>query len=319
SDTMALGSTMSQRGVAYLSAGIMYESTVLQYGNENIVPIYPLEGTFVATHPACVNQSADSEAQEAAQAFRDYLLDEQGQNFAVGAGLRPVNDAITIGSPLDAAHSVDLSQPVNVFNAPSVESIYAVQELWQDARKDVNLVMLLDTSGSMRGSKMEGMLEAAVSFVDQMGDDDYISIVGFSTEPYLVVEHERLGDARQKVTNAIENLRAEGDTTLFDGIGAGTKLLQETASLDTSNVLVVLTDGQDTRSYRYDANTAAQAALEGGMTVFAIAYGSDADERTLSSLATAANGNYYQGDEASISAIYEEMSAAFGGSVGVGR
>jgi hypothetical protein len=36
-------------------------------------------------------------------------------------------------------------------------------------------------------------------------------------------------------------------------------------------------------------------------------------------LAQKANGNFYPGDEASIAAIYDEMSAAFGGSAGVGR
>ncbi|MCP4428621.1 MAG: hypothetical protein GY803_29395, partial [Chloroflexi bacterium] len=59
--------------------------------------------------------------------------------------------------------------------------------------------------------------------------------------------------------------------------------------------------------------------LNSNATVFTIAYGSGADDATLAALATAANGNFYEGDEASIDAIYEEMSAAFGGSAGVGR
>lgn len=54
-------------------------------------------------------------------------------------------------------------------------------------------------------------------------------------------------------------------------------------------------------------------------TVFTIAYGSDADRKLLTTLALEAHGNFYLGDEASIIAIYQEMSAAFGGSVGVGR
>jgi hypothetical protein len=83
--------------------------------------------------------------------------------------------------------------------------------------------------------------------------------------------------------------------------------------------MVVLTDGQDTRSYRFNATTALQEALANNATVFTIAYGGDADEPTLERLATQANGNYFVGDEASIAAIYEDMSAAFGGSVGVGR
>ena len=319
SDTASLGATMSERGISYLSAAIMYESTVVQYGNGNIVPVYPLEGTFVATHPACVNEGASSAAQDGARAFRDYLVGEAGQLTAVSVGLRPVNDTIPVGAPLDAAHNIDLSQPVSVFNSPTVETIYAVQELWQAARKDVNLVMLLDTSGSMRGSKMTGMLDAAILFVEQMGDDDTISIIAFSTEPELIVRHERLGDSREKVINAIKSLQAQGDTTLFDAIGDGANLIAETMSIEATNAMVVLTDGQDTRSYRYSAGSAAQAALTNNTTVFTIAYGSDADEDTLSSLATQANGNFYQGDEAGIAAIYEEMSAAFGGSVGVGR
>ena len=62
-----------------------------------------------------------------------------------------------------------------------------------------------------------------------------------------------------------------------------------------------------------------QEATANNATVFTIAYGGDADENTLERLAIQANGNFFVGDEASIAAIYEEMSAAFGGSVGVGR
>ncbi len=197
--------------------------------------------------------------------------------------------------------------------------MYAVQDLWQEARKDVNLVMALDTSGSMSGSKISNMREAAVQFVEQMGDDDYISIIAFSTEPLLLVEHAQVGPNRSKIINAIEGLYAEGDTTLFDAIGDAGAVLSRTTLPSTANALVVLTDGQDTRSYRYDATTAVTEAIANNATVFTIAYGYDADDYVLSSLAERANGKFFQGDEASIDAIYDEMSAAFGGNVGVGR
>lgn len=319
SDTEALGAAMQSRGITYLGAGVMYESTVLQYGNGDIVPIYPLEGTFMATHPACISQNASAAEQEAAIAFRTFLTESTMQTLAAGNGLRPVNAEAELGTLLTEENGVDLAQPERVFSEPSVDTIYAVQELWQSARKDVNLVMLLDTSGSMRGSKMDSMLNAAVQFVSQMGDDDYISIIAFSTEPQLIVQHEQVGPNRDKIINAIARLRAEGDTTLFDAVGDGTQVIVETTSVDTTNAMVVLTDGQDTRSYRYTSATAVDAALASNATLFTIAYGSDADEDTLSRLALNTNGNFYVGDEASIAAIYDEMSAAFGGSVGVGR
>jgi Ca-activated chloride channel family protein len=293
---------------------------VVQYGGGQIVPIYPLEGTFVATFPACINGAADSIVQESAQIFRDYLLGDEGQTTAVSFGLRPVNSNITVGDPLDASRGVDLDQPAVRFNAPTVETVYAVQDLWQEARKDINLVMLLDTSGSMRGRAIDNMLEAAEQFVQQMGEDDYISIIAFSDRPNLLLEHEQIGPSRQKIVGTINSLQATGDTTLFDAIGDGAEVIAATQSVNTANALVVLTDGEDTASRRYGFNDALiEAATANNTTVFTIAYGGGADEDVLITIAEEANGNFYQGDEASIAAIYEEMSAAFGGSVGVGR
>lgn len=315
SSTRSLAETMAERGVDYLTAGIMYEANVAQLGGSDVVAIYPLEGTFVAQFPACIRDSATSDEKEAAVLFRDYLLSEAGQQEAADNGLRPVNTAVS----LQATNAIDPDQPTIIFDDPSLDSVFAVQDLWLEARKDVNLVMLLDTSGSMRGSKIENMREAAVQFVQQMGDDDYLSLIAFSTEPELIVEHVRVGDNRDKLVNAIMGLEAIGDTTLFDAIGDGAALLTQTTLPSTANAMVVLTDGQDTRSYRFNATTAMQEALANNATVFTIAYGGDADERTLERLALQANGNFFIGDEASIAAIYEEMSAAFGGSVGVGR
>ncbi|MCP4420330.1 MAG: VWA domain-containing protein, partial [Chloroflexi bacterium] len=319
SSTQALGETMSERGVDYLTAAIMYEANVAKIEGNEIVAVYPLEGTFMADFPTCVRDSATADEQEAAVLFRDYLLSEAGQEEGLAFGLRPVDTAVSLGYPLDASNGVDPEIQLNIFAEPSVNTIFAVQDLWQEARKDVNLVMLLDTSGSMRGSKIDGMQEAAVQFVNQMGDDDYISIISFSTEPELIVRHTQIGEDRDKIVNAITNLRAVGDTTLFDAIGDGAALLTETSLPSTANAMVVLTDGQDTRSYRFNSTTAMQEATTNNATVFTIAYGGDADERALERLATQANGNFFVGDEASIAAIYEEMSAAFGGSVGVGR
>jgi Ca-activated chloride channel family protein len=200
-----------------------------------------------------------------------------------------------------------------------VDTIYAVQELWQSARKDVNLVMLIDVSGSMRGSKIENVLAAAEQFVNQMGEEDYITIIAFSDSLNTIASHEQVGPGRERIIAAIQGLQALGDTALYDAIGEGANLLSTTGSPDTTNALVVLSDGQDTYSFRYTQQQAVAAAGQNNATVFTIAYGEDADQNILSQIAVGANGNFYLGDEASIAEIYQEMSAAFGGSVGVGR
>lgn len=319
-NTDNLGRTMVERGPGYLGAGVMYESTIVQHGNGELVALYPLEGTFMADHPACINQAASEETIEAAALFREYLLSVMGQEQALAAGLRPVNPAVAIGPPLDEAHGVDPTQPEIIFDSPSIDAVYAVQDLWQAARKPVNLVMLLDTSGSMRGSKIESMQAAAEQFVQHMGDEDTISLIEFYTEAVLLIDQASLGSDRGQAIEAIRNLEPGGETTLFDAIGAGAELVQASASPDAVNAIVVLTDGMDTSSERFAFNDdLIAAATAGDTTVFTIAYGADADNELLSALAARGNGNFYRGDEASIAAIYEEMSAAFGGTLGVGR
>lgn len=318
--TGALAATMADRGVQYLGAGVMYESDVVANGGGELVPIYPLEGTFVATHPACISSDMSGEDRDAARDFRDYLLSEEAQQLAVSYGLRPVDSNVDIGPPLDDSFGVDLNQPEIVFASPTVESIYAAQELWQSARKNVNLVMLLDVSGSMEGSKIDNMRDAAVQFVEQMGDDDRITIFAFSHIQDPIALHDQVGSERETIVERISDLEAGGDTALYDTIGMGAEFLQSTTSPNFTNALVVLTDGVDTYSSRFDFNQELiDMAKANDTTVFTIAYGGDADEGVLSNLAFGANGNFYQGDEANIVAIYDEMSAAFGGAVGVGR
>ncbi len=322
SSTDDLGQTMRERGIGYLGAAVVYESTVLHYGegDPEIVSIYPFEGTFVATHPACLRDDLDDGTQEAADAFRDYLLSTDAQQQAVAAGLRPSEAAHAENETPDADAAGESRQPEIVFGAPSVKAVYAVQELWQSARRDVNLVMLIDTSGSMQGRKIENVKSAAVEFVRQMGDDDRISLITFSSRPTVLAEHQQIGQTRDKIVSILDSLQASGDTALYDAIGQGASLIEETTSPETSNAIIVLTDGLDTgsREYRYGRQLIASATAN-DTTLFTIAYGSDADEELLMELALEADGNFYLGDEANIAQIYSELSAAFGGSAGIGR
>lgn len=320
--TDALASTMRQRGADYLGAGIMYESDVLRYqsGDPALVPVYPFEGTFVATHPACINTASSEEKQAAAQAFIDFLVSEEGQQLAISYGLRPVSSGVELVAPLTADYGVQIEQPEAVYEEASPQAIFAVQELWQSSRKPINLVMLIDTSGSMDGAKMRSVRTAAAQFVEQMSEDDFITLIAFSTVPEVIHERIEVGVARPVVAQSIAGLRADGDTSLYDAVGLAGEIIDQTTSPATANAMIVLTDGVDTISSRYQFDQALiDQASANGTTVFTVAYGNDADENVLQSLAFQANGNYFQGDEANIAAIYEEISLAFGGSVGIGR
>ena len=114
----------------------MYESDVVNFGGSEgdaagLVPIYPFEGTFMATHPACLNSAADDESQEAARQFREYLLpvkwDSRAQRQtgcarSVWGRRRPSS----FNKP-GASSSTNLKSCLTLF--VRVDTVYAVQDL----------------------------------------------------------------------------------------------------------------------------------------------------------------------------------------------
>jgi len=310
-----LAQAMRARGIQYLGATAMYENNVMEIasGDPEIVPIYPFEGTFVATHPACVNGAAQAEQSEGAKLFRDYLLKPEAQAGLQQYSLRPASGPAKLNAPLDAA------QPKIIFKSSSAQAIQALQSSWQTARKPMHLVLVMDISGSMAGSKINGLKAAAKQFVAQMNDNDYLTLMPFSSAPYTELTFGRVADSREEALSVIDGLHAEGGTALYDAIAAASQEVADANSKQRSNLIVVLSDGLDTSSGRRFSSQLIEQATENNTSLYTIAYGGDADKKVLSSIATQSNGAFYTGNEADIAAIYQEMSTAFGGNVGIGR
>ena len=322
-DTRLLSSTIQERGMTYLNAAILYENEVVTQINQSprLVAIYPYEGTFVATFPTCVRAGMDQVTTKASETFLATLLDVPAQQRAVQYGLRPVNDKVSIGEPIDVAHGADSAGPERVFAFTDADVIFAVQDLWRSQRRNVNLVMVLDVSGSMKGEKFGQVKQSAIEFVGHLGDNDRLAVIAFSDEPAIVVSIQSAGGHREQMVAAINNLHADGNTSLFDTIAFASEFMAQTRHSGEINALVVLTDGQDTASRKYtSANQAFGTVVQrSGASFYSVAYGDDADLETMQTIAFATNGIYYQGDLSTIGDIYAEMSAAFGGSLGIGR
>jgi hypothetical protein len=135
-----------------------------------------------------------------------------------------------------------------------------------------NLCLVLDCSASMLGSKCEAMIKAAQMIVNTIDARHRISVVGFATTHWIVVENaspDELG--RDTINRQIEKLRdmIKGSTNLGEGIRRGIKLVQRHHA--DAGVLVVLTDGiADSQADAEQASTEANLA---GVQVNAVGIG----------------------------------------------
>jgi len=90
----------------------------------------------------------------------------------------------------------------------------------------LDLVTVLDVSGSMGGSKL-ALLKQAMSFViDRLGPGDRLSIVAFSCEARRVLRLARMSDGGKATAKAaVESLVAQGGSDIGGGLRVAAEVL----------------------------------------------------------------------------------------------
>ena len=94
------------------------------------------------------------------------------------------------------------------------------------ASDDLNVVLLLDVSGSMAGGPLAGAKDAASQFINQMPPGVQMSVVSFGSSAALAAEFT---DDKPTLQAAIDLLSARGETALYDGLNSAAALLNNEA------------------------------------------------------------------------------------------
>ncbi|CAM6027703.1 unnamed protein product [Sphagnum balticum] len=114
-------------------------------------------------------------------------------------------------------------------------------------RAPLDLVTVLDVSGSMAGTKLV-LLKRAMGFVIRnLTPVDRLSVVVFSsTAKRLFPLRRMVQDGRQSALRAIEALVSTGGTNIAEGLRKGAKVLEDRQMHNPVASIMLLSDGQDT-------------------------------------------------------------------------
>jgi Ca-activated chloride channel family protein len=111
-------------------------------------------------------------------------------------------------------------------------------------RVPVSLGIVIDTSGSMQGEKMQAARAALDRFVYELLDkDDEIFIYRFSDRPMLL---QGWTSDRQRLSRAISRLFPDGGTAMYDAVAEAIPLAE--SGKHRKRAIVVISDGNDTSS-----------------------------------------------------------------------
>ncbi len=327
SSTGFFAGRMFERGPSYLSAAVMYENLVAEQESKRlsgesaqlpVVAIYPREGTFWSNHPYIVLNApwVTPEQTEAAEMFQAFLLDRPQQLRSVEYGFRPADPGVPLTSPLDRRHGVDPQQPQTVLEVPEAPVVEGILDLWRRrAKKPVDLVVVMDISGSMRGEKITAARSSLMEFINLLDNRDRLEIILFNNELIMVTPLSSLGEKRDDVLRRVAGVTEGGDTRLYDAIQMAYDDLIEQGDRRHIRAIVALTDGNDTASsIRLEALMGSVGDLsEGGNAtkVFTIAFGDNADRPILRRISEATGAKQYDSDPETIREVYAEIATFF--------
>ncbi|KAM5587255.1 E3 ubiquitin-protein ligase WAV3-like [Rosa sericea] len=163
----------------------------------------------------------------------------------------------------------------------------------------VDLVTVLDVSGSMCGLKLD-LVKRAVKFIIQnLGPSDRLSIVTFSTTARRVFPLRRMSvEGRESAVRAVNSLRPDNMTNIVAGLEIGIRVLEERRERNPVASIMLLSDGVD--SYCHSPSqllgqlpaSIRSNCMQHEIPVHTFGFGSDHDPNTMHAISNASGGTF---------------------------
>jgi Ca-activated chloride channel homolog len=167
-------------------------------------------------------------------------------------------------------------------------------DIAESPRRNLNLSLVIDRSGSMAGAPLHHALKAAESVVDQLEPDDILSVVVYDDEVDSVVPPQAVTN-KATLKDSIRKVRAGGITNLSGGWLKGCEHVKTRLDSQKINRVLLLTDGHANMGIQDPkvlTATSGQKAEE-GITTTTLGFAQGFNEDLLIGMARAAKGNFY--------------------------
>jgi len=322
--TGRLAKDIVDNGVFWASVGSVYESFVIQANSNSnsqtrYEAVYP-ESTFSSNMRAIVPDAPWMSDREKAAAEKvvKFLRSKDIQKIATNVGLRPGIPGVALGPKFSSQYGVKSNPTYNSLQPPSVDVTNTMLNSWkQYAKKPSQVVIVVDSSGSMAGNKLPAVQSTLRTYIENLGPREQIALIDFDTqirEPVQIQGNNQGQQAMQFITN----LQADGSTRLYDATLKAQQWLQQNYRQDAINAVLVLTDGQDSGSAMSLNQLKKQLQQDGfssdkRISFFTVGYGQQGqfNPQALKKIAELNGGYYRKGDPQTIDQLMSDLQLEF--------
>ncbi len=121
-----------------------------------------------------------------------------------------------------------------------IERLLPVRFEAKRKRRELDLVLLIDRSHSMRGRKLELAKTAALSTLDLLEEQHRLAVIGFDAQPHAVVPLREVGNKR-RAEDLIASMTASGQTRIYPALAMAQRILA--GSTSSTRHIILLSDG----------------------------------------------------------------------------
>jgi Ca-activated chloride channel family protein len=196
----------------------------------------------------------------------------------------------------------------------------AAKKAWRADRKPANILLVLDTSGSMQDeNRLERAKAGLKVFFKQVGKQDSVGLLTFNQDVTLLSPIKPFADNGAALQSTVRNLIADGGTAFHDAAVDAFERVRALNATDRINAVVLLTDGEDTNSGEYQdygdtiEALSSQGDSDNQVRLYTIAYsaGAERSRKELEGIAEATGGKAYEGTTDDIESVYRSISSFF--------
>lgn len=198
------------------------------------------------------------------------------------------------------------AQPAEIALGDSVEVRLTVGGGCPLADANADILLLVDTSGSMSGSKMGAARSAVMEFIGQLDYSRHqVGLISFSSDVDLV---QGLTANPRSLIRAVPNLGDDSGTNMLGAVMlADAEFATARARPGARQAVIILSDGRPNDGVA-EINAYATAFRRAGRELYTIGLGQDVDRRFMRAIATEPGYYFEAPTEYDLTRVYEAIA-----------
>lgn len=164
------------------------------------------------------------------------------------------------------------------------------------APQHVDMVIVLDRSGSMNGRKISDARQAVLNLLSGLSAEDRFALITYSDGVQLVSDLQGVtAEYRQQMEALINGVTAGGATNLGAGLQTGINVILSAAETGSTAKIILISDGLANKGITDPArlSTIAAIAVEKEFAISTVGVGNEFNEQLMTAIADHGAGNYY--------------------------